>query len=130
MKAKKKYQEGGLFPFGKLAKEKKRARKIREGYSPSEGNETHLMGLWEGSSKYGEKGYTVAPTVRPIMEKTIDRKGIYMPQSLDEAIENNETFEFKNKRTAERFSYGSWKKGRDRKEAMKAYMRDKKNSKK
>lgn len=130
MKAKKKYQEGGILPIGRLAKEKKRARDIRKGYSPSEGNETHLMGLWEGSSKYGDKGYTVAPTVRPIMEKTIDRKGIYMEQGLDEAIENNETFEFKNKRIAERFSYGSWKKGKDRKEAIKAYMRDKKNSKK
>lgn len=124
MKANKKYQDGGVLPIGRLAKEKKRARSIREGYAPTKNNETHLMGLWEGSIKYGDNGYTVAPTIRPI-----DREGNYEEQSIDEAVKRGETFEFKNKRIAERFSYGSWKKGDDRKLAMKAYMRDKRNSK-
>jgi len=122
VKAKKKYQEGGMFPIGRLAKEKKRARSIREGYAPTSANETHRMGLWEGADKFDGKGYVVAPTIRPV-----DNEGTYEPQSIDEAYERGEVFEFKNKRTAERFAAGSWKKGQDRKEAMKAYMQDKKN---
>jgi hypothetical protein len=125
MKAKKKYQEGGVFPIGRLAKEKKRARSIREGYAPTSANETHRMGLWEGADKFDGEGYVVAPTIRPV-----DNKGTYEPQSIDEAYERGEVFEFKNKRTAERFAAGSWKKGQARKEAMKAYIKEKRNNKK
>ena len=125
MKAKKKYQEGGVLPIGRLAKEKKRARSIREGYAPTKNNETHLMGLWDGADKFNGKGYVVAPTIRPL-----DKEGNYEPQTIDEAYKRGEVFEFKNKRIAERFAAGSWKKGQDRKEAMKAYVKEKRNSKK
>ena len=125
MKAKKKYQEGGVLPIGSLAKEKKRARSIREGYAPTKNNETHLMGLWDGADKFNGKGYVVAPTIRPL-----DKQGNYEPQTIDEAYKRGEVFEFKNKRIAERFAAGSWKKGQDRKEAMKAYVKEKRNSKK
>jgi hypothetical protein len=109
---------------GRLAKEKKRARSIREGYQPTSNNETHLMGLWEdGEGK--KKRYIVAPTIRPV-----DKKGNYKPQSIQEAVKNNETFTFKNKKTAEKFSYGSWKTGQDKKDAIAAYRADKKELKK
>ena len=119
MKARKKYNEGGILPIGRLAKEKKRARELREGYKPTANNETHRMGLWEdGEGK--NKSYIVAPTIYPK-----DKEGNYEKQSLDQAIERGETFEFKNKRIAERFGYGSWKKGKDLREAMKNYRADK-----
>lgn len=117
----KKMENGGVLPIGRLAREKKRARSIREGYAPTKNNETHLMGLWDGSEKFKGKGYTVAPTIRPI-----DREGNYEEQSIDEAAKRGETFEFKNKRIAERFAAGSWKQGQDRKDAMKNYRKSKK----
>ena len=125
MKAKKKYQEGGILPIGRLAKEKKRARSIREGYAPTSANETHRMGLWDGADKFKGKGYVVAPTIRPL-----DKEGNYEPQTIDEAYKRGEVFEFKNKRIAEKFAAGSWKKGQDRKEAMKSYVKEKRNDKK
>jgi hypothetical protein len=100
---------------------KKRARQIREGYAPTKNNETHLMGLWDGADKYNGKGYVVAPTIRPV-----DRIGNYAPQSIDEAYQRGEVFEFRNKRAAERFAAGSWKKGPDKRQAMKAYREQKK----
>lgn len=100
---------------------KKRAREIREGYAPTQNNETHLMGMWEGANKYKGKGYVVAPTIRPV-----DKIGNYTPQSIDEAYQRGEVFEFRNKRNAERFAAGSWKKGPDRRQAMNAYRQQKK----
>jgi hypothetical protein len=45
----------------------------------------------------------------------------YKSQKQDEAEKRGEVFEFKNRKRAEKFAYGSWKKGRDKKEAMKAF---------
>jgi len=100
---------------------KKRAREIREGYAPTANNETHLMGLWDGADKFKGKGYVVAPTIRPV-----DRIGNYQPQSIDEAYQRGEVFEFRNKRKAERFAAGSWKKGPDKRDAMKSYRQERK----
>ena len=79
------------------------------------------MGLWDGADKFNGKGYVVAPTIRPV-----DKIGNYQPQSIDEAYERGEVFEFRNKRRAERFAAGSWKKGQDKREAMKAYRQERK----
>ena len=103
---------------------KKRAREIREGYAPTERGETHLMGMWDEEGKKGKKEYVVAPTIRPI-----DKKGNYEPQSLDEAYNRGEIFKFRNKKRAEKFSFGSWKKGEARKDAMKDYRANKKENK-
>ena len=108
----------------RIRNKKKEARSIREGYAPTERGETHLMGLWDTEDKKGRKGYVAAPTIRPI-----DKKGNYVPQTLEEAYERGETFEFKNKKKAEKFSFGSWKKGEAKKEAMKNYRMYKKENK-
>ena len=125
MKVSKKYAEGGIGPLTRLAKEKKRARSIREGYAPTKDNETHRMGLWEGADKFKGKGYVVAPTIKPV-----DKVGNYVPQDIDEAYKRGEVFEFKKKKVAEKFAYGSWKKGQDKKTAMRAYRSDKRNESK
>ena len=46
-------------------------------------------------------------------------------QSYIEALDAGEVYEFKNKRRAERFAAGSWKKGKDKRVAMKAYRKKK-----
>ena len=48
-------------------------------------------------------------------------------QSFDEALDKGEVYEFKSKRRAEKFAAGSWKKGKARREAMRAYRKSKKN---
>jgi hypothetical protein len=108
-------------PLTKLAKEKQRARDIRAGYKPTKDNETHRMAGYEDGEGNNKKYYAV-PSIRPI-----DREGNYKEQTIDEAIDRGEVFEFKNKRIAERFAYGSWKKGAAKREAMKAYRSDKRD---
>ena len=95
---------------------KKHARSIRKGVGniTEEGKtETHRMGSDIIDNSTGK--YHVWPTI------TFDEEGNKKAQSPKEAHKAGEMYEFKSKRKAEKFSYGSWKKGRDRKEAMKAY---------
>ena len=55
-----------------------------------------------------------------------DKKGKVKPQSYRQAVEAGEVYEFRNKKKAERFAAGSWKKGKAKREAMKAYRQSKK----
>ena len=48
-------------------------------------------------------------------------------QSFDEALSAGEVYEFKSKKRAEKFAAGSWKKGKDRREAMRNYRKNKRN---
>lgn len=92
---------------------KQKAHSIREGMGvmqTPEGNATHLM----AHTKVGDKT-AVFPTIYP------ESKNNYKPQSLDEAYQRGEVFEFKNERRAERFAFGSWKKGADKRAAMREY---------
>ena len=50
-------------------------------------------------------------------------------QSFKEALAAGEVYEFTSKRRAERFAAGSWKKGKAKREAMKAYRQSKRNKK-
>jgi len=67
----------------------------------------------------------VTPSIAPTGEG-----GKYEPQTYKEAVERGEVFAFKNKRRAERFAAGSWKKGKDKREAMKQYRKDRKKQRK
>jgi hypothetical protein len=84
---------------------------------PAGSKSTHLMATFEEDGKY-----YAAPTI------TTNKEG-YRDQSFDEALAAGEVYEFKNPRRAERFAYGSWKKGKDRREAMKNYRRDRRGRK-
>ena len=64
-----------------------------------------------------------APTI------TFKGKEKARPQSFNEALAAGEVYEFKSKKRAERFAAGSWKKGKAKREAMKAYRRKKKERK-
>lgn len=94
---------------------KRKARSIRKGKgvkkNPDGTVSTHRMSTYTGE---GGKHY-VAPTIAP------DKTGTYNPQSFDQAFNKGEVFEFTREKRARKFAAGGWKKGKDRREAMKAF---------
>jgi len=115
-------------------KRKKKARAIRSGSGVRENQDntvsTHLMEWGDEENKKGKKIYTANPTIFPK-----EGGGYYSPKdegksAYSEAKSRGEVFEFKRKKKAEKFAAGSWKKGEDRKEAMKGYRERKKARKK
>jgi hypothetical protein len=99
---------------------KRKARKLREGkgtrVNPDDTQSTHLMEWGEDTNEKGKKVYTVNPTIAPT-----GKGGKYEPQTYEQAKERGEVFEFKRKRKAEKFAMGSWKKGKDKRDSMKAF---------
>ncbi len=92
---------------------KQKAQEMRKGMGvmeTPEGNATHLM----AHQSVGDK-IAVYPTITPVSPNN------YKPQNLEEAYKKGEVFEFKNERRAEKFAFGSWKKGQDRRDAMRDY---------
>jgi|TARA_R110000772_G_scaffold10549_2_gene33666 hypothetical protein len=83
-------------------------------------NATVKMATYSGDTK--RKNYA-APTI------TFKGTEKARPQSFKEALAVGEVYEFKSKRRAERFAAGSWKKGKAKREAMKAYRQSKRNKK-
>ena len=81
-------------------------------------NATVKMATYTGGTN-NEKNYA-APTI------TFKGKEKARPQSFKEALAAGEVYEFKSKKKAERFAAGSWKKGKAKREAMKAYRSNKK----
>jgi len=113
---------------------KRKARKIREGKGVAyvsndwstitskpqyeeQDRSTHLMVDNIATAKKGE--YKVWPSISP------GPLGKYHSQSFEEAEANDEMFKFRNKKRAEKFAHGSWKKGEDKKEAMANYRESK-----
>ena len=100
---------------------KKHARSIREHAHHVEGEKpgtvsTHLMVSDIKDNPTGT--YHVWPRI------TTDKEG-YKEQTPKQAYEAGEMYQFKNKKKAEKFAHGSWKKGKDRREAMKKYRKSK-----
>ena len=100
---------------------KKHARSSREYAHYVEGQKkgtksTHLMVDDVKGNPTGT--YSVWPSI------TTDKEG-YEKQTQEEAHTRGEVYEFKSKRRAEKFAAGSWKKGKDRREAMRAYRKKK-----
>ena len=111
---------------------KKKAQDLRKGKGIQTNSDntvsTHKMEFGEDKSeskKRGKKVYTVNPSIAPTGEG-----GKYERQTYKQAIERGEVFEFKKEKRAERFAAGSWKKGKDKREAMKAYRKKKKEERK
>lgn len=99
---------------------KKTARDIRSfGRANEDGTvSTHKMESGEGSGKYK---YQVNPTIFPNEDGTwtdLEGKGM---EAYKEAKKRGEVFGFKKEKRAQKFAAGSWKKGEDRKEAMRNF---------
>ena len=95
---------------------KKHARSIRKGVGniTDDGKiETHRMAS-DIKGNPTDK-YHVWPSI------TFDKEGNKKQQSGQEAYKAGEMYEFKNKKKADKFAHGSWKKGKDKREAMRAY---------
>ena len=73
-------------------------------------NATVKMSTYSGDGKH-----YAAPTI------TFKGEEKAKPQTFKQALDAGEVYEFKSKKKAERFAAGSWKKGKAKREAMKAY---------
>ena len=95
---------------------RKRKKHLRNLPRNKSGRKETVRMVWgEGENKKGKKRYYANPSI------TFKGDEKARPQSFKEAIEAGEVYEFKSKRRAERFAAGSWKKGKAKREAMKAY---------
>jgi hypothetical protein len=114
----------GIIKFGR----KKAARDIRStSRSNSDGSHsTHKM-EWGAEGGKGRKRYSVNPTIFPEKNGTWSEKN--GAAAYSEAKSRGEVFGFRSAKRAEKFAAGSWKKGEDRKQAMKEYRKDKKEGK-
>ncbi|MHA1197738.1 MAG: hypothetical protein ACTSQF_00075 [Candidatus Heimdallarchaeaceae archaeon] len=108
---------------------KRKIRKMRKtAYTePSGKTASHKM-VWTGDTKKKRKGdHGVFPSVRPKKGKETSTKAEdWESQSWQEAVAGGEYIPTKSRKRAEKLAAGAWKKGKDRKEAMKAYKKSKK----
>lgn len=109
-----------------IKKRKSIARAIRPTSRNNEDGSvsTHVMEYGEGEGKHK---YQVNPTIFPNKDgswtdlgKSEDRMAAYK-----EASKRGEVFGFKSEKKAAKFAAGSWKKGKDRRDAMKNYRSNK-----
>lgn len=96
-------------------KRKKHLRNLERNKSGR--NATVKMATYTGGPNNDK--YYAAPTI------TFKGDEKAKPQSFDEALAAGEVYEFKSRRRAERFAAGAWKKGKAKREAMKAYRKRK-----
>ena len=108
-----------------ISKRKQAARKMRttSRTNADGGQSTHVMEWGEGNGKYK---YQVNPTIFPEKDGSWKDLGGQGNAAYLEAKKRGEVIGFKSKRRAERFAAGSWKKGKNRKEAMRNYRQGKK----
>jgi hypothetical protein len=100
---------------------RKRKKHLRNLARNKSGRKATVKMEWgDGENKKGKKRYYANPSI------TFKGDEKAKPQSFKEALKAGEVYEFKSKRRAERFAAGSWKKGKDKREAMKAYRQRKK----
>lgn len=117
----------------KQPKNKKKAiREMRTvGRSNPDGTtSTHLM-AWTGESNKKRGSFAVFPTIAPKAGKeNSSNPKDWTSQTPEQAKKRGELIEVKSKKKAEKLAAGSWKKGVDRKDAMKDYRQNKKVNKK
>ena len=108
---------------------KRKARNIRKGKgvrpNPDGTVSTHLMSTYHGENKRGKTVHYAVPSIAPT-----GKGGKYEPQSFDQALDRGEVFQFRSKRKADKFAKGSFKKGKDKRDAMKSYRQEKRGRRK
>lgn len=107
---------------------KKAIRNMRESamITPEGDRVSHRM-AWDGDPSKRRGNFAVFPTVAPKKgkEKSTNPSD-WVEQGPKEAMERGEYIKVKSRRKAEKLAAGSWKKGQDKKEAMKEYRANKK----
>ncbi len=108
---------------------KKRAiRKMRQTamIKPDGSRESHKMEyVGDTSKRRGEFGVYPSVTPKPGKEKSTNPKD-WTTQDARQANKKGELIRVKSRRRAEKLAAGSWKKGKDKREAMRGYRADKK----
>jgi hypothetical protein len=93
--------------------------------NPDGSRASHLMEYAKVPDKKGKK-YAVYPSIAPKPGKENSRKPEdWTNQSGAQAEKRGEAVFVRREKRAQKLSAGSWKKGQDRKDAMKAYREDK-----
>jgi hypothetical protein len=94
--------------------------------NPDGSKESHKM-AWVGDPTKKRGDFAVFPTItpKPGKENSSEPKD-WTTQTLQEAADKGELIKVKSSRKAEKLAAGSWKKGQDRKDAMKDYRANKK----
>lgn len=94
--------------------------------NPDGSRESHKM-QWVGDPNKKRGNFAVFPSITPIKgkEQSSEPKD-WTTQTAKEAADKGELIKVNSKRRAEKLAAGSWKKGEDRKEAMKEYRANKK----
>jgi hypothetical protein len=116
-------KDGNRKPVSK----KKQIRNMRQSsYKNERGQSVSHKMAWSGdpSKKRGEFG--VFPTVTPKKGKAKSSKpSDWKKQTAQEAAKKGEMVPVKSRRKAQKLAAGSWKKGKDKREAMKSYRKSK-----
>jgi hypothetical protein len=94
--------------------------------NPDGSTESHKM-AWVGDPTKKRGNFAVFPTITPVKgkEKSSDPKD-WTTQTPQEAAAKGELIKVNSRRKAEKLAAGSWKKGQDKKDAMKEYRANKK----
>ena len=109
---------------------KKQIRNMREtSMVQQDGTRASHKMAWTGDPSKKRGDYAVFPTITPKKgkEKSQDPKD-WTTQTPKQAAAKGELVKVKTKKKAEKLAAGSWKKGKDKKEAMKEYRSNKKNN--
>jgi hypothetical protein len=114
---------------------KNKKKTIRDMRVSSRNNEdgttsSHKM-AWVGDQSKKRGAFGVFPTITPKKgHESSSDPAHWRTQNPQEAEEKGEMIKVKSRRKAEKLAAGSWKQGRDKKEAMKEYRKEKRAKKK
>jgi len=112
----------------KVVNKKKAIREMRTSarQNPDGTTSSHKM-AWVGDPSKKRGDFGVFPTIAPKKGKESSTKSSdWETQTPKQAAAKGEMIKVKTQRKAEKLAAGSWKKGEDKKEAMKAYRSRKK----
>lgn len=112
-----------------IVNKKKAIRKMRTtARKNADGTESSHKMAWTGDPSKKRGDFGVFPTITPKKGKKSSTKASdWKKQTPKEAVAKGEMIKVKTRRKAKKLAAGSWKKGADKKEAMKAYRKRKKN---
>jgi hypothetical protein len=112
-----------------IVNKKKAIRKMRTAARKnSDGTVSSHKMAWVGDPSKKRGDFGVFPTITPKKGKESSTKASdWKKQTPKEAAAKGEMIKVKSRRKAKKLAAGSWKKGVDKKEAMKAYRKRKKS---
>jgi len=116
-------KDGNRKPISK----KKQIREMRQSsYKNERGQSVSHKMAWTGDPSKKRGKFGVFPTVAPKKGKEKSSKpSDWKKQTAQEAAKKGEMVTVKRRKKAQKLAAGSWKKGKDKREAMKAYRKSK-----